>query len=288
MDLANLQTVQNLLRRHGIALKKSLGQNFLIDPTVCPRMAESCADGQTGVLEIGPGFGVLTAACAEVANRVVAVELDRRMEPVLKETLADYQNVRVHFSDVMKTDLAALIREEFSGCSRVVVCANLPYYITSPILMRLLESRLSVESLTVMVQKEAADRLCAAPGTRAAGSISAAVSYYAEPQILFGVGRSAFVPPPKVDSAVIRLTLRKTPAVTVRSEAFFFETVRACFAERRKTLLNSVSHTLGIDKPVVAAAIRQLGCPETVRGETLNLEQLARLSDLLYEQRKNG
>lgn len=283
MNLADIKTVERLLKPLGFSFKKSLGQNFLIDGSVCPAMAQSCADSETGVLEIGPGIGVLTVECAKVAKKVVAVELDKRLQPVLKTTLADYGNAEVIFGDAMELDLAALIKEKFSCCERVVVCANLPYYITSPIIMRLLESKLPINSITVMVQKEAAERLCAEVGTRQAGAVTVAVAYYAQAEILFHVDRSSFMPPPNVDSSVIRLNVLGEPPVKVRDEKFFFSLVKACFAQRRKTLCNTVANTLGINKEKIAKALGTLGLDQNVRSETLSFEQLAALSDELLQ-----
>ncbi len=283
MNLADIRTIKELLTPLGFSFKKSLGQNFLIDSAVCPAMAESAADSETGVLEIGPGVGVLTVECAKVAKRVVAVELDNRLKPVLARTLKDYDNAQVVFGDAMELDLASLIKEKFSDCKRVAVCANLPYYITSPIIMKLLTSRLPIDSITVMVQKEAAQRLCAQVGSRQAGAVTVAVAYYAKAQVLFEVGRESFMPPPNVDSAVIRLDILENPPVKVKNEEFFFSLVKACFAQRRKTLCNTVSNTLGIEKEKIAAALNELSLSQTVRSETLTFEQLAFLSDMLYE-----
>ncbi len=284
MNLADLSTIQNLLAKTGFSFQKSLGQNFLIDPGVCPAMAEAACDERTGVLEIGPGIGVLTAELAKRAKKVVAVELDRRLARILPVTLAECDNVEILYDDVMKLDLKALLSERFSDCERVAVCANLPYYLTSPIVMKLLEERLPLYAITVMVQKEAAERLCAEIGTREAGAVSVAVSYYAEPHILFTVDRTSFLPPPKVDSAVIQLTVRPEPPVTVRDEKQFFQFVKCCFAQRRKTLVNTVSNTAGLGKERIKAALADLDLPDTVRSEQLTLEQLARLCDILYEE----
>lgn len=281
MNLSDINTVRSLLQKNGFTFKKSLGQNFLINPEVCPAMADAACDKDTGVIEIGPGIGVLTAELSKRAKRVVAIELDDRLKKILPVTLADCDNTEIIYGDVLKTDLKALIAEKFSDCSSVAVCANLPYYITSPIVMSLLESKLPVDSITVMVQKEAAERLCAKVGTREAGAVSAAVSYYAEPEILFGVGKESFMPPPKVDSAVIQLHIRENPPVKVLDEAKFFRLIKACFAQRRKTLVNTVSNTAGIDKESIKKALTQLGLSETVRGEKLTLEELAELSNLL-------
>lgn len=281
MNLSDINTVRALLQKNGFTFKKSLGQNFLINPAVCPAMADAACDNQTGVIEIGPGIGVLTAELSARAKRVVAIELDERLKKILPATLSDCENVEIIYGDVLKTDLKKLITEKFSDCERVAVCANLPYYITSPIVMTLLESRLPIDSITVMVQKEAAERLCAKVGTRQAGAVSVAVSYYSEPEILFEVDKNSFMPPPKVDSAVIQLHIRNNPPVKVGSEENFFRLVKACFAQRRKTLVNTVSSAAGIDKENIKKALTQLGLSETVRGERLTLEQLAELSNLI-------
>ena len=274
MNLADINTVEGLLRSAGFTFKKSLGQNFIIDDTVCPRMAQAACDENTGVIEIGPGIGVLTVQLARVAKRVVAIELDERLKPILAKTLADTHNTQVVFGDAMKLDLNALIKEKFTDVDRVVVCANLPYYITSPVIMGLLESKLPIDSIVVMVQKEAAQRLCATVGSRDAGAVTVAANYYAESEILFGVDRDCFVPAPKVDSAVIKLKIRYNPPVSVKSEADFFRLIRACFAQRRKTLSNTVSNSLGIEKAKITQAPSDLGLPPTVRSEELTMEHL--------------
>ena len=279
--LSDIGTVKELLSRHGFRFSKALGQNFLINPTVCPRMAEACGAAQGGVLEIGPGIGVLTRELALRAKRVAAVELDDRLLPVLGETLAAFDNVRIVHGDVMKLDLKGLIEREFSGMP-VSVCANLPYYITSPILMRLLEERLPVESITVMVQKEAADRICAAPGRRETGALSVAVYYYAEPELLFKVSAGSFLPAPKVDSAVIRLRVRSAPAVQVADEKRFFAMVKAAFGQRRKTLLNALSAGLSLPKGELAEMFVRAGIAASARAEELSMEQFAALANCLY------
>lgn len=282
MNLADINTVTALLKSAGFSFKKSLGQNFLIDDTVCPAMAQAACDENTGVIEIGPGVGVLTVELAKVAKRVVAIELDERLKPVLAKTLAPFNNASVIFGDAMKLDLKKIIEEKFSDVSRVVVCANLPYYITSPVIMGLLEAKLPLESIVVMVQKEAAQRLCAKVGSRDAGAVTVAANYYATGEILFEVDRTCFVPAPKVDSAVIRLNIRNTPAVKVKSEEQFFKLVKACFAQRRKTLINTVSNSLSIEKSKLSNALDTLGLPQTSRSEELSMEQLAALCDRLF------
>ena len=259
--LSDIATIRRLLARHAFQFSKAMGQNFLINPTVCPRMAEACGtDKGSGVLEIGPGIGVLTVELAQRAKKVVSIELDRRLLPVLAETLADFPNTKVLAGDIMTVDLIKLLGEEFSGMP-VQVCANLPYYITSPVLMRLLELQLPVESVTVMVQKEAAQRICALPGTRQSGAISVAVRYYTEPELLFYVSHGSFFPSPKVDSAVIRLHVRKHPCVQVTDTAHFFAVVRAAFGQRRKTLCNAVAAGLHLPKDALAQWLSQCGIP---------------------------
>jgi len=216
---------------------------------------------------------------------VVSVELDRRLLPVLQETLADYDNVTVINGDILKLDLKELLQREFAGMP-VSVCANLPYYITSPVIMRLLEERLDITSLTVMVQKEAARRICAQPGTRECGAVTVAVHYYAEPEILFEVSRGSFLPAPNVDSSVIRLTLRKEPAVRVENEAGFFSLVRAAFGQRRKTMLNSVSAGLSLPKETVGKALDDAGLDRRVRAEQLTMQEFARLYTCLASQKE--
>lgn len=281
MNLADINIVRSLLDKSGFSFKKSLGQNFLIDPDVCPAMAAAACDKDTGVIEIGPGIGVLTAELSKTAKRVVAVELDERLKKILPLTLADCKNAEIIYGDIMKMDIKKLIAEKFSDCAKIAVCANLPYYITSPIVMGLLESRLPADNITVMVQKEAAERLCAEVGTRDAGAVSVAVSYYSEPEILFEVPRTCFMPSPKVDSAVIKLKIREKPPVSVNSEEHFFRLVKACFAQRRKTLVNTVSNTTGTEKEAIKKALESLGLPETVRSEQLSLNNLAELSNLI-------
>ena len=281
MNLADINTLKSLLNKEGFSFKKSLGQNFLIDPTVCPAMAENSADKNTGVLEIGPGVGVLTRELSKVAKKVVAIELDERLKKILPKTLGDLSNVEVIFGDAMKLDLEEIIKEHFADCESVSVCANLPYYITSPIIMMLLEKRLPITSITVMVQKEAAERLCAEVGSRDAGAVTVAVTYYAEKEILFEVDRSSFMPPPNVDSAVIKLNIRENPPIKVANEEKFFKFVKSAFAQRRKTLLNTVSSTLNVPKDKLRVILSELSIKETVRGEELTMEQFAQISELI-------
>lgn len=281
MELSNIGTIKDILGRHGFTFSKSLGQNFLINPSVCPKMAEqSGAKKGVGVIEVGPGIGVLTCQLAERADRVVAIELDKRLLPVLDETLAEYDNIKIINDDILKIDLKELIETELSGME-VVVCANLPYYITSPVIMKLLEDRLPINALTVMVQKEAAQRICAEVGSRQSGAVTVAVNYYAKPQILFGVSAGSFMPAPKVDSAVIRLDILKEPCVQVEDEELFFKVVKAAFSQRRKTLPNSLSAGLQISKLTVTNALNRANIPVNYRAEQLTMEQLAKISNAI-------
>ena len=280
-NLSDISVVKSVLSRHGFNFSKALGQNFLINPTVCPRMAENCgADENTGVIEIGAGIGVLTAELAKRAKKVVSIELDTRLLPVLEETLSDFDNIEVVNADVMKTDLHALIKEKFQGMD-VVVCANLPYYITSPIITMLLEEKLPIKAITVMIQKEAADRLSTPVGSRDSGAITVCTNYYAEVKHLFNVSRGSFMPPPNVDSTVIKLEIRPEPAVKVSDEKKFFRMVKAAFAQRRKTAVNSIASGMGLSKNQVAKALQNSGLDVNVRAEKLTMEELAELSENL-------
>lgn len=282
MNLYDIDVVKKILSRHGFTFSKALGQNFLINPQVCPTMADSLnADGETGVLEVGPGIGVLTKELCRVAGKVVSVELDKRLLPVLDETLGEFDNLEIINGDVMKLDLKALMEEKFAGCKAIKVCANLPYYITSPVIMTLLESRLPIDEIVVMVQKEAGERLCAQVGTREAGAVTAAVNYYAEGEMLFEVGRESFMPSPKVDSVVIRLKIRREQKYSVKDEKKFFTTVKCAFAQRRKTALNSISNTMGISKVTLAEIFEELSLDKNIRSEKLTMEDLINISDRL-------
>ena len=281
MKISNKKDLKSVLESQGFSFKKSLGQNFLIDDTVCPRMAAAVSGENVGVLEIGPGAGVLTAQLSAACKKVVSVELDTRLKPVLEQTLAGCDNVKIIWNDILKIDLKTVLAEEFDDCDTINVCANLPYYITSPVIMMLLESKLPINKIAVMVQKEAADRLCAEVGSRDAGAVTVAVNYYATAKTLFGVPRTSFLPPPNVDSAVIELTLRDKPPIEVKDEKMFFKLVKACFAQRRKILLNTVCNTMNIDKDDFRKALNAVVIPETVLGETLTMVQLAAISNAI-------
>lgn len=282
-NLSNIGVIKDLLDRHNFTFSKALGQNFLVNPTVCPKIAEmGNAKKGFGVIEIGTGIGVLTNELAKRADKVVAIEIDSRLLPVLEETLAEYDNVKIINADVMEVDLHKLIAEEFQGME-VAVCANLPYYITSPILMMLLEERLPIKSITVMVQKEAGTRLCAPMGTRDMGAVTVAINYFSQSKILFNVSRGSFMPSPNVDSCVVRFDVKDKTPEGVTDEAFFFKTARGAFSQRRKTLSNSVSSSMGIDKATVNNAIEESGLPAAVRPEALSMEEFIRFSEKLKE-----
>ncbi|MDD2417619.1 MAG: 16S rRNA (adenine(1518)-N(6)/adenine(1519)-N(6))-dimethyltransferase RsmA [Oscillospiraceae bacterium] len=281
-SLTDISAVRGLLDRHGFRFSKSLGQNFLINPTVCPRMAEACgADQDTGVLEIGPGIGVLTRELCLRAAKVVSVEIDSKLLPLLDETLEEHNNLKIIHGDAMKLDLHELIEREFKGL-RVCVCANLPYYITSPIIMGLLESRIQADSITVMVQKEAAVRLCAQPGTRECGAVTLAVRFYAQPKMLFPVSRGSFMPAPRVDSAVIQLDIRKSPPFEVKNEELLFKIIKGAFGQRRKTLVNALAGA-GFDKASVGILLDKTDISRLARAEELSLEQFIRVANTACE-----
>ena len=280
-ELTDLSYVRALCEKYDFALSKGFGQNFIVNPGLPPKIVDaSGVDKRYGVIEIGPGIGVLTEQLCKRADKVVSIEVDKRLPPILAETMAEYENFKLVLEDVLKVDLRTLLAEEF-GDKPVAVCANLPYYITSPILMRLLEEKLPIRNITVMVQKEAAQRLCAAPGTREAGAISYAVAYYAEPKLLFTVQPGSFYPAPKVTSAVVRMEIRPQPAVQVEDEEGYFALVRAAFGQRRKTAANAIASGLGMPKDAVTAAIEAAGFDARIRPEALTLEDFAKIQQAL-------
>ena len=277
--LSNISTIKDILKNYGFNFSKSLGQNFLINPSVCPKMAENCGvSKEGGVLEVGPGIGVLTYELAQRAKKVVSIELDKSLLPVLDETLSDFDNIKIINGDILKIDIKKILKEEF-GDMPVFVCANLPYYITSPVIMRFLEEELPIESLTVMVQKEAADRICARPGSREAGAISVAISYYAEPQILFQVSKGSFMPAPKVDSSVIKLNILKKPPVEVKDKELLFKVIKAGFSQRRKTMQNCLASYFNIEKEAIVDILAKGNMDPRVRAEKLTLKDFAFIAD---------
>ena len=282
MEYCNRKAIDLLLARHGFRFSKSMGQNFLIDESVPYEIAEaSRANEDNGVLEIGPGIGALSHELCERAGKVVAVELDKALPPILAETMANYDNFELVSADILKTDIPALVREKFGGLTPIV-CANLPYNITTPAITALLEAK-CFRSITVLVQKEVAQRLCAAPGTAAYGAFSVFMQYYSDPELLFEVGRECFEPAPKVTSAVLRAEIREKPPVEVADEKFFFRTVYAAFALRRKTLVNSLMTSFGsvMSKEEIAQAVTDCGLDVNIRGERLGLAEFAALSESL-------
>ncbi|MCI8387379.1 MAG: 16S rRNA (adenine(1518)-N(6)/adenine(1519)-N(6))-dimethyltransferase RsmA [Clostridiales bacterium] len=291
MKLTDLSTIREIMTRHGVEFQKKFGQNFLISPAVPQKIADAAVESDSntdqlrGILEIGPGIGTLTRELAERADKVIALEIDSSLIPILSETLADCPNVKVINQDVMKTDLAALCADEFiSQGYSVSVAANLPYYITTPILMKLVESKLPLNTITVMIQKEVAARLCAPAGNSEYGAITASLSYYGKVERLFNVPAGCFLPAPKVDSTVIRIRLYDTPPVSVESEACLFRTIRGAFAQRRKTLANSLmTEFTQLGREAVQNAIVSAGLEPSVRGERLTLDDFARLADILYK-----
>ncbi len=289
MKLTDLKTIREIMSRHGISFQKKFGQNFLINPQVPIRIAEGATEIGEGILEIGPGIGTLTRELSARAKKVVALEIDSGLIPVLQETLEDCDNVTVINQDVMKTDLGELIEREFTSQGiRVSVAANLPYYITTPILMKLVESKLPLDAITVMIQKEVAARLCAPAGDSEYGAITAVMSYYGKVERLFNVPAGCFLPAPKVDSTVVRITLYNKPPVGIKSEEMLFRVIRGAFAQRRKTLANSLSTEFSdLGRDGISSAICEAGLEPTVRGERLNLEDFARLSDVIYNIRGN-
>ena len=286
MNLCDLDTIRALLDRHGFHFSKSMGQNFLIDPEIPYNIAASSqADKNCGVLEIGPGIGPLTSELAQRAGKVVSIELDKSLLPVLKETMAPYPNVEIVPGDAMKLDLNALIEEKFQGL-RPIVCANLPYNITTPILEKFIQTP-AIETMTMLIHKEVAQRLAAAQGDSDGGSFSLFLQYYMETEYLFDVPREKFLPAPKVTSAVLRCVRRKKPAVEVEDEAFFFKVMRGGFLLRRKTLANSLSAALkGYDKETIQSAIEACGLRPDVRGERLTLQDFANLASHLASSKK--
>ena len=286
MDLCNPKEIKALLGRHGFHFSKSKGQNFLIQSWVPQQAAEaSGAAPGVGVLEIGPGIGPLTAQLAQRGERVAAVELDATLLPILAETMAPYPNVEIVPGDILKLDLPAFCREHFPGLP-VVVCANLPYNITTPVITALLQSQ-CFQAVTVMIQREVAKRICAQPGTAEYGAFTLLCQYYAQGEVLFDVPPSCFLPAPKVTSSVIRMTVREAPPVPVGDPALFFRVVRGAFAQRRKTLINSLSSSLTdfVGKEEVTRALRACNLTETIRGERLTFADFAQLTEKLQEIR---
>lgn len=285
-DIATPVRTREILDKYGFSFKKSLGQNFLIDTNILNRIVDYAElNGNSGAIEIGPGIGALTEQLARRSKRVMAFEIDQRLLPILEDTLSPYDNVRIVHQDVLKADVQRYMQEELTGIEDIMVVANLPYYVTTPILMKLLEEKLPIRGIVSMLQKEVADRISARPGTKEYGSLSIAIQYYTIAETVMIVPKTVFIPQPNVDSAVIRLTIRDEPAVQVKDENFFFKVTRASFAQRRKTILNNLTSQL-LDgkqkKQNILTALSEAGIDESRRGETLSIQEFARLSDALY------
>ena len=285
MNLCDIKTIKQIMAMFSLNFRKEFGQNFLTNPSVVEDIADNCCDkAESTILEIGPGIGSLTRELAERYDSVVALEIDRGLIPVLKYTLGDYRNVTVINEDVMKADLADILAPYFEK-GPVSVCANLPYYITTPILMKLLESGLPFENITIMIQSEVADRLCAPAGGKNCGAITAVLNYYGQPEKLFTVTADNFIPAPKVDSSVVRIRLYPEKPVKPLDEKTFFRTIRAAFEQRRKTLPNALSAVFNeLSKDEITDVILSCGHPATIRGEKLSVEDFSALSDALYKK----
>lgn len=280
-DLGIPKNTIAVLQKYNFVFQKKFGQNFLIDPRVLEKIVEAARiTPQDCVLEIGPGIGTMTQYLAESAREVVAVEIDRALIPILQDTLSAYDNVTVLNQDIMKVDVERIVEERNQG-RPIKVVANLPYYITTPIIMGLLENHVPLQSITVMVQKEVAERMQVGPGTKEYGALSLAVQYYAMPEVVAHVPANCFMPRPNVDSTVIRLTRYQEPPVKAADEKYLFALIRASFNQRRKTLANGLLGGMGLPREQVVAALEEMGLPASVRGEALTLEQFARLSNLL-------
>lgn len=285
-DIATPVRTKEILEKYGFSFKKSLGQNFLIDTNVLNRIVDHAElTKETAAIEIGPGIGALTEQLARRSKKVVAFEIDQRLLPILEDTLSPYPNIKIIHKDILKADVNQMISQELAGIKDIMVVANLPYYVTTPIIMKLLEEKLPIRGIVGMLQKEVADRIAARPGTKEYGSLSIAIQYYTEAETVMIVPKTVFMPQPNVDSAVIRLTVRDEPAVKVKDESFFFQVTRASFAQRRKTILNNLTSQLPDGKQKkedIVSALKEAGIDESRRGETLSLEEFAVLSDTLY------
>ncbi|ADH97598.1 16S rRNA (adenine(1518)-N(6)/adenine(1519)-N(6))-dimethyltransferase RsmA [Salisediminibacterium selenitireducens] len=290
-DIATPTRTKAILERYGFSFKKSLGQNFLIEPNVLRKIVETAElSPDSGVIEIGPGIGALTEQSAKMARKVLAYEIDQRLLPILADTLSLYPHVEIRHGDVLKADVHADVREVFEADQDLAVVANLPYYVTTPIMMKLLEEKLPVRVMVMMMQKEVAERIAADPGSKNYGSLSIAVQYYAEAKLMFTVPKTVFVPQPNVDSAILRLTRRSEPPVDVLDEGFFFDVIQGAFTQRRKTLLNNLSVFFkdSLSKPEVQAALEALEIDPKRRAETVSMAEFARISDAFLARKRAG
>ncbi|MEZ7792836.1 16S rRNA (adenine(1518)-N(6)/adenine(1519)-N(6))-dimethyltransferase RsmA [Niallia circulans] len=286
-DIATPARTRAILDKYGFSFKKSLGQNFLIDTNILRNIVDHAQlTEESGAIEVGPGIGALTEQLAKRSKKVVAYEIDQRLLPILKETLEPYPHAKIIHQDILKANVKEMLDTELKDIKDIMLVANLPYYVTTPIIMKILEEKLPLRGIVVMLQKEVAERISAKPGTKEYGSLSIAIQYYTKPEVVMIVPKTVFVPQPNVDSAVIRLTIRETPSVVVKNEAFFFQITRASFAQRRKTILNNLSSQLegGKEKKAeIIEALEQAEIEPSRRGESLSIEEFAKLSDILYE-----
>lgn len=283
-SVSNKAQTKKIIKDNNFVFKKSLGQNFLIDGNILDKIVTSAGiDENTAVIEIGPGIGALTEKLAQKAGKVVAIEIDKNLIPILSETLSAYNNVKVINEDVLKISLVDLISSEFSEYDSIKIVANLPYYITSPIIIKLLTDKINVDSITILIQKEVAERINATPGGKEYGSLTILIKYYAEAKIMFNVPQSVFIPQPNVESSVLKLNIRGTPPVSVENEKYFFELVRASFKHRRKTLLNNLINNLigKNNKNIIEEALQEANIDGSRRAETLSFQEFAKLSDIL-------
>lgn len=285
MELTSPKIIKQIAADYGFVFKKGLGQNFLTSGKILEEIAEAAEIDDGGVIEIGPGFGVLTNELCKTAKKVVALEIDERLIPILSDTMAEYDNLKVINKDCLKIDMRALIEEEFGG-ETISIAANLPYYITTPIITSLIESKLPIKNMVVMVQKEVAERIQAKPSTKDYGALSILCQYYTDPEIVTIVPAGLFVPPPKVDSAVLKMRFLDEPRVKVNDESVFFRTVKAAFSQRRKTLLNCLASNFPLGKEKLSEIMESVGIDPRRRGETLSLEEFASLSDALGKESK--
>ncbi|WP_272917136.1 16S rRNA (adenine(1518)-N(6)/adenine(1519)-N(6))-dimethyltransferase RsmA [Pontibacillus yanchengensis] len=283
--IATPKRTKDILEKYGFAFKKSLGQNFLIDVNILENIVDHAGVTEgTGAIEIGPGIGALTEQLAKKADKVLAFEIDQRLLPILQDTLEPFPNICIIHQDILKADVHEVIKESFAKGQPIHVVANLPYYITTPILMNLLMENLPIDSITVMIQKEVADRMAASPNNKSYGSLSIAVQYYTEAEVVMDVPKTVFMPQPNVGSAVLRLSMRKEPPVKVDNEPFYFDIVRACFGQRRKTIMNNLSRHFKdrFDKDTIREGLQKAEIDEKRRGESLNMEDFARLANVFY------
>lgn len=286
-SIATPKQTKDILEKHGFSFKKSLGQNFLIDVNTLSNIVDHAGvTADSGAIEIGPGIGALTEQLAQKADQVLAFEIDQRLLPILDDTLQDYENVRIVHEDILKANVAEVIQAYFKEGQPVHVVANLPYYITTPIIMNLLMAQLPIESITVMIQKEVAERIAASPNNKSYGSLSIAIQYYTEAKVVMEVPKTVFIPQPNVGSSVLRLIMREQPPVQVDNEPFFFDLVRASFGQRRKTIMNNLSRHFKdrFDKESIRQALTEAGIEEKRRGESLSMEEFAMLANVFYQK----